>query len=270
MTSILVIGAGRMAEAIISGLVSNEKNIFSPITVSNVSNKDRLIRLKNTYGVHVTQDAISEVISHDVILLATPPDVHDHLLAQLKEVVDHQLVLTVAAGIDPAYIEARLNTKTPVAWIMPNTAAGIGQSMSTFTCGKYVENHHRTIIDYILSSIGESEELTAEKVHDLTAITGSAPAFLYAFALGLEEAAVTYGISSKQARKLVTQMLKGSVSMLEHSGEPQLLMDQVASPGGSTAEGLVVLNEQGFSSTLKDAVKATNNHARNHNQKESR
>jgi pyrroline-5-carboxylate reductase len=266
MTSLLVIGAGRMAEAIISGLVAEEKNIFSSITVSNFSNKDRLSRLKRTYGVHVTQDAISEVASHDVILLAAPPDAHNYLLEQLKEVIDHQLILTVAAGIDPAYIEARLNTRTPVAWIMPNTAASIGESMSTFTCGEYVENHHRTIINYILSSIGESEELSAEKVHDLTAVTGSAPAFLYAFALGLEEAAVNYGVSRKQARKLVTHMLKGSVSMLEHNGEPQLLMDQVASPGGSTAKGLEILNEQGFTSMLKDAVKATNNHARTHNQ----
>ncbi|UTR15666.1 pyrroline-5-carboxylate reductase [Salipaludibacillus sp. LMS25] len=266
MTSLLVIGAGRMAEAIISGLVAKEKNRFSSITVSNASNMQRLDRLKRTYGVHVTQDAIGKAASHDVILLAAPPEAHDHLLEQLKEVIDHQLVLTVAAGVDPAYIEARLSTGTPVAWIMPNTAAGIGQSMSTFTCGKYVDNHHRIIIDYILSSIGESEELSAEKVHDLTAITGSAPAFLYAFALGLEEAAVNYGVNRKQARMLVIQMLKGSVSMLEHNGDPQLLMDQVASPGGSTAKGIEILNEQGFASILKEAVRATNNHARTHNE----
>ncbi|WP_305887067.1 pyrroline-5-carboxylate reductase dimerization domain-containing protein, partial [Pseudomonas sp. 2822-17] len=76
---------------------------------------------------------------------------------------------------------------------------------------------------------------------DLTAITGSAPAFLYSFVQALEKAAVENNVSKEQARKLVATMIKGSVGMLENGGEPADLISQVASPGGSTAEGLKVL-----------------------------
>ncbi|SES34807.1 pyrroline-5-carboxylate reductase [Salipaludibacillus aurantiacus] len=262
VTKLLFIGAGRMAEAIISGLTEDENNGFTRVTVSNRADTEKLERLKNTYGVEVSSDWKTEVNKHDAILLASPPHTHNELLRQLSGMIEGQFIITVAAGIDPSYMEARLPDRTPAAWIMPNTGAQIGQSMSTFACGNYVEENHRKILYKILSAIGEAEELPEEQVHDLTAITGSAPAFLYAFAEALEEAAVSYEVSPDQARKLVTHMLKGSASMLEKGESPQTLMQQVASPGGSTAEGLRVLEKENFGSLVKKAVKATNDHAR--------
>lgn len=260
-TNILFIGAGRMAEAIINGLLSNENHEHA-ITVTNQSDEAKLNRLKANYSVDISSNWKEEMNKNDVIVLASPPHTHDKLLRELSHEVHEQFIITVAAGIDPTYMEARLPKGTPVAWIMPNTGAQIGQSMSTFACGNYVEQKHREILSQVLSSIGASEELSEEKVHDLTAITGSAPAFVYAFAQALEEAAVSYDVSPEQARKLVVQMMQGSVAMLENGHDPQELMDQVASPGGSTAEGLKKLTENEFSSIIKHAVKATNDHAR--------
>jgi pyrroline-5-carboxylate reductase len=259
---ILFIGAGRMAEAVVSGVVKTSRETFGTITMANRSNKEKLKHLQSTYGVQMTTDWLKAVQENDIIVFATPPQTHEELLRALSPHISGQLVVTVAAGIDPEFLEHRLPEKTPVCWIMPNTAAQIGMSMSTYTCGRSVESHHRPYIEALLNAIGPAEELTSEQVHNLTAVTGSAPAFIYYVEKALEEAAVKYGISEEQARRLVVQMMKGSVAMLEAGHSPDDLMEQVASPGGSTAEGLRVLDTYGVDRMFQQAVQAANEHAR--------
>ncbi|MFA9559094.1 pyrroline-5-carboxylate reductase [Evansella sp. AB-rgal1] len=259
--NILIVGAGRMAEAIISGLVKKQ-GTTGKITVTNRSDIEKLERLQHTYKIQTSDDWESEIEHHEVILLASPPQTHEEQLNILKNKISNQLIITVAAGIDPTYMEKRLPTGTPVCWIMPNTAAQIGKSISTYVCGQYVTKDHRLIIETILSAIGESEELTEQQVHDLTAITGSAPAFVYSFVQALEHAAIENGVTKEQARTLVSKMVSGSAAMLEAGYEPSDLISQVASPGGSTAEGLKVFEKEGFQKIVEKAVQATNEHAR--------
>ncbi|UCZ52353.1 pyrroline-5-carboxylate reductase [Bacillus shivajii] len=266
-TRILMVGAGRMAEAILSGLVTTDHPSLEKITMTNKSDKSKLTYIKDKYNVSISQKWEDEVKNHDVILLASPPHTHEDLLHKLNERMSNQLVVTVAAGIDPSYMEKRLPKGAPVCWIMPNTAAQVGKSMSTYVCGKHVQREHREVISLILSSIGEAGELTEQQVHDLTAITGSAPAFVYAFVEALEDAAVENGVTRDQARQLVKTMLNGSVAMIEAGHEPKDLCEQVASPGGSTAEGLKVLEKKGFHDLVKEAVRATNEHARSQGEK---
>ncbi|WP_026690734.1 pyrroline-5-carboxylate reductase [Alteribacter aurantiacus] len=261
-TRILMIGAGRMAEAVLSGILKQRHPAIEKITLTNRQDRGRLDTLKERYGVHASSNWEEEVADHDVIFLASPPSTHDEILKRLGNIIDGQLVVTVAAGIDTTFMEERLPKGTPVCWIMPNTAAQIGESISTFTCGHHVNPEHRDMIAFILEAIGESAELSEQQVHDLTAVTGSAPAFVYAFVEAMEEAAVENGVTPEQARSLVTKMLSGSAAMLAAGHSPQDLRDQVASPGGSTAAGLEVLNERKYKEAIKAAVKATNAHAR--------
>lgn len=258
--NILMIGAGRMAEAVISGLVEINENI--DITVSNKTNQERLKVVAERYRVKTTSDWCLVVAEADVIISAAPPNAHEQIFQQLAPLLSGQLVITVAAGIDTTYMQAHLPEKTPVCWIMPNTAAQLQASMSTFVCGHYVSSEHRLLIEMILVAIGEYEELTERQVHDLTAITGSAPAFLYLFCESLEKAALSYGVSREQARKLVTKMVAGSAAMLAAGQPPNELKEQVTTPGGSTEAGLKVLEEGHFKELLNAAVKATNDHAR--------
>ncbi|WP_349407391.1 pyrroline-5-carboxylate reductase [Pseudalkalibacillus sp. SCS-8] len=260
--NLLMIGAGRMAEAIVSGLRNKEETAFNSITVSNKSDQERLSKLKTKYQVHTTSDWKSVVHKSDVIILAAPPSAHEALFSELSNHLDKQLIITVAAGIDPSTMEVHLPEDTPVCWFMPNTAALIGKSMTTFACGKSIEHHHRKIIEHILSSIGEYEELTEQQVHDLTAVTGSAPAFLYLVTEALQETAKEYGLTNEQAKRLVTKMISGSAAMLETGTNADELRAQVTTPGGSTAAGVSVLEEQSLKKIIKDAIIATNEHAR--------
>ncbi|WP_202077440.1 pyrroline-5-carboxylate reductase [Caldalkalibacillus salinus] len=259
---LLIIGAGRMSEAIISGLVQQGRIKAKDIIVSNQKSMDRLQALQQTYHVTVTPEWPSYVHQVDAVLLAAPPHAHDTLLAELSHSVSQPFIMTVAAGIDPTYMEERLPQGTPVAWIMPNTAAQVQRSLSTYTLGRYVTEKDKQTLHMILEAIGQAVLLSEQQVHDMTAITGSAPAFLYLFCEALEKAAQSYGVSPEQARTLVTNMISGSAAMLEAGYDPGDLREQVTTPGGSTAAGLDILHQHRFEALLKEAVKATNAHAR--------
>jgi pyrroline-5-carboxylate reductase len=259
---ILFIGAGRMAEAIVSGLLKTNKGDIESITMSNQKDAQRLKDLQQKYGVYVTQDWRSEIENQDVIVLAMPPAAHDSLLAELSGLLTNQFVVTIAAGIGPSYLEAKLPPHTAVAWIMPNTSATIGESISLYTIGAFVTEEHKAVLEMMLEGIGKSQECTEEEIHQLTAITGSAPAFLYYFAESLIKVTEEYGIDKETAEKLVIQMIYGSSLMLKNEGNPAALREQVTTPGGATAEGLKVLYKHQFADILKQAIEATNAKAR--------
>lgn len=257
---LLMIGAGRMAEAIISGLLENNQDI--EITVTNNTDEERLNEVARRFGIKAATDWRSFVNQSDVIISAAPPSAHETIFHQLAPLLNCQLVINVAAGVDISFMEEHLPEGTPVCWIMPNTAAQQQKSISTFVCGQHVDRNQRKIIEIILASIGDYEEFSEQQVHDLTAINGSAPAFFYLFCEALEEAATSYGVSQDQARKLVTQMVAGSAAMLQADNSPSDLREQVTTPGGSTAAGLKVLVDAQFKELLNKAVQATNSHAR--------
>ncbi|HET7628604.1 MAG TPA: pyrroline-5-carboxylate reductase [Bacillales bacterium] len=255
---ILFIGAGRMAEAILAGLVSHEKFDREQLMIANHTDNERLQCLQQQYGVSFTFDWREEVSDKDVILLACPPEAHPEVLETLSKLVDGQFVVSVAAGIGTEKLQQSLPEGTPVAWVMPNTAADIGESISLYSLGSYVTDQHKKMLQHMLAGIGESQACTDQQIHVLTAITGSAPAFIYRFAEILEKAAMHYGISQEQARKLVVQMIYGSGAMLKNGEAPDELRQQVTSPGGATAAGLEVLAQNNFSGIVKEAVTAVN------------
>lgn len=260
--SILFIGAGRMAEAIISGLHNKGEKQINQIFVGNRSNSDKLKELEDRYGiipVNQLQDCINQV---DIIVLAMPPNEHEVVLENIFSFISNQFIVTIAAGMGPESLEKRLPYGTAVGWIMPNTAAEVGRSISLYTYGQFIKNEHKKQMGILVSVIGDSQHCTEEEIHKLTAITGSAPAFLYQFAEILISMTEDLGVERNIAQKLVTEMVIGSAEMLKTGKLPEELRDQVTTPGGATAAGLEVLKKGHFDQLLKEAVTATNNKAK--------
>ncbi|MDR6999225.1 pyrroline-5-carboxylate reductase [Neobacillus niacini] len=250
--NVLFIGAGRMAQALIEGL---NKNKFA-ILVGNNGNEERLQEVRETYDVETTDNWHQHVSKMDIIILAMPPESHDPILVELAELIHGQLVITVAAGIDPSYLESKLPKGTPVAWIMPNTAAKLGKSMTLYALGQHVNQEQQVWIEALISGIGEFEQVTQQQIHELTAVTGSAPAFIYRVAEALEKITLESGVTTEQARKLVANMIAGSAEMLKTNADPAELADEVATPGGSTAAGLEVLDTNHLDHLMIDAIEA--------------
>ncbi|WP_078395107.1 pyrroline-5-carboxylate reductase [Shouchella patagoniensis] len=262
MPSILFIGAGRMAEAIFAGLLEQPKQTFNPVYVSNQTNRQHLKKLEHDYDIETVSDWEEVAQKVDVILLAAPPSAHPQLLQQLSPLISGQLIITVAAGIGTSDMEAQLPKGTATAWIMPNTAAQAGVSMSLYTVGAHATAAHKQFVLNLVHAIGEAEELTEAQIHELTAITGSAPAFVYEFALQLQSIAKSYGITDAQAKKLVTAMFDGSAQMLKSELTAAELRDQVTTPGGATDAGLKSLNRDEFQASIARAVSAVTDHAK--------
>ncbi|MBI0579194.1 pyrroline-5-carboxylate reductase [Neobacillus cucumis] len=250
--NVLFIGAGRMAQALIEGL---NKNKFA-ILVGNNGNEERLHDVREIYDVETTDYWQQEVSMMDIIILAMPPESHDSILADLVDLVHGQLIITVAAGIGPTYLESKLPKGTAVAWVMPNTAAKLGKSMTLYALGQNVKQVQQDWIEALIYGIGEFEKVTEQQIHELTAVTGSAPAFIYRVAEALEKITMESGVSQEQARKLVANMIAGSAEMLKTNADPAELADEVATPGGSTAAGLEVLDTNHLDHLMIDAIEA--------------
>ncbi|WP_186580715.1 pyrroline-5-carboxylate reductase [Aquibacillus kalidii] len=256
-TKLLFIGAGRMAQAMIAGLTQNGN---AQIYVTNNGNQKRLEDVVQKYGIQAVsnwQQVINEV---NVVILAIPPETHKELLKEMKDYVNSQLVVTVAAGIGPSTLEKTLPENTPVAWVMPNTAAELGESSTLYTLGKSTTSGHVQLLEEVLEPIGDYQEVSEQQVKQLTALTGSAPAFVYLMADALVNIARETGITETQARKIIAQMISGSAAMLQTAEAPMDLANQVATPGGSTAEGLRVLQENKLDELMKAAIGACRNH----------
>ncbi|UFT99718.1 pyrroline-5-carboxylate reductase [Radiobacillus kanasensis] len=255
MQKILTIGAGRMAQAVISGILQQEEETFQVI-VSNRDNLERLAQVKESYGVETTDNWKKHLTSSDILFLAIPPREQENLLKEVSPYITNQLVFSVAAGVGVKELENQLPDGTAVAWVMPNTAAEIGQSMTLYALGQHVKEMHKNTLETILRGIGPAQLVCEEQLHALTPITGSAPAFVYQVAEALGKVAMTKGIEEDVARKLVSQMILGSAQMLSSGQTPKDLMDQVATPGGSTAAGLKVLQVEGIEDMFEKAIEA--------------
>ncbi|MBM7571167.1 pyrroline-5-carboxylate reductase [Aquibacillus albus] len=251
--NILFVGAGRMAQAIIGSLMGDSR--FN-ITVTNSGNKQRLKDVQETYGVRVVENWKESIENVDLIVLAAPPDVHASIIAEMNPWIKSQLVVTVAAGIGPSWLEERLPHQTSVVWLMPNTAAKVGQSSTLCALGQHVDELQLEMIKSLLTNIGSYEIVSEHQVHQLTAITGSSPAFVYQLAEGLVSSAKQSGVTEEQAKRMVAQMILGAASMLKTGESPQKLIDEVATPGGSTAAGLQVLDYHHFTEVISEAVEA--------------
>ncbi|OAS85291.1 MULTISPECIES: pyrroline-5-carboxylate reductase [Metabacillus] len=263
--SILFIGAGRMAEAIIAGLHKTSRDQIEKVYVSNRSNPKRLQILAAKFGVITVQHWSEAIQDVDVIVLAMPPEQHETILEQLKNYVDNQFIVTIAAGIGPSFLEARLPSNSAVGWIMPNTAAEVGHSISLYTYGKAVTERHKTQMSLLVNSVGKAQLCTEQDIHNLTAVTGSAPAFLYLFVESLIDMTEKLGVTKETSQKLVTEMVIGSAEMLKAGKSPEDLREQVTTPGGATAEGLKILSNGGFQHLIQEAIVATNKKAKGNN-----
>ncbi|SEN85602.1 pyrroline-5-carboxylate reductase [Amphibacillus marinus] len=251
---ILIVGAGRMAQAIIKGL---KKADFTNVMVANKGNQERLEEVESRFNVDSTTQWQEHVSDQDIVILAMPPEAHEQVLSELAPVMTNQLIITVAAGIDVSYLEKRLPEGTAVAWVMPNTAAAKGESITLFTPGKNVSDEQEYFIEKILFSIGKFKKLNEQQLHALTPITGSAPAFIYRMALTLINKAKETGVSEVVAKQLVAQMIRGSAEMLNSELKCTAdLIDEVASPGGVTAAALSVFDQYQFDQMMNDVLTA--------------
>ncbi len=259
LNKIIFIGGGNIAEAILKGLAGSGLGAgyqSENIRVSDPS-KDVRDKLRNLYGVVTESDNKLAVSWGDIIILAVKPDAVDSICREIAGSIDGRLLVSVAAGIRSNAILDLLNPETRVIRVMPNTPALVGEGMSALALAGGATADDLEIVKKIFETVGKTVVVPERQMDAVTGLSGSGPAYVFLMIEALADGGVKSGLSRDNARLLATQTVLGVARMVLETGlHPGVLKDKVASPGGTTIEGLHVLEKAGLRGILMDAVSA--------------
>ena len=255
--NIAFLGAGSMAEAMISGIVYSRKVPPSQITVSNHRNKERLKTLKSTYNIHGISNEQLQIARHDIVILAMKPkDAEDAIQSIAPLLQLDQLVVSVIAGLQTSYIEGLLPSGQQVIRVMPNTSSMIGESATALSSGKHTTQQNMEMAKELFHCIGKVFIIAEDKLDIFTGIAGSGPAYLYYLMEHMEKVGTGAGLPEKATREIIAQTILGAAKMVqEQELSPTILRKNVTSPNGTTATGLQALSDNGGGKAISEAIK---------------
>ena len=251
------IGAGKMATAIIKGIIDSNfcdsKNIFVSDT-----NHNALLKMEDELGITPVKTNNDVVKSVDIIFCAVKPFVLKDVLNEIKkDFSDEKLLVSIAAGISISSIE-EYTSNMPVIRVMPNTPAFVKAGMSAICRGTYATEEHSDLICKIFNSLGLAVKEEEKNIDIITAISGSGPAFFYYFINEFAKAGEKFGLKKETALLLAAQTALGSAKMALETGiSLEQLIINVTTPGGCTEVGNNVLAENQTNEIIEKVVKST-------------
>jgi pyrroline-5-carboxylate reductase len=255
--TIVFIGGGNMAEALIRGLLSSKTTLPEQIIATDVR-PERLEQLHRAHGIHTSADNAASTAKADIIVLAVKPQQMNAVLANLKpEISNLKLVVSIAAGVTTSRIERELGGEPRVVRTMPNTPALVGAGAAALCKGRYATESDLSLAEKILSAVGIVVRTDEQHLDAVTALSGSGPAYIFYMAEAMIAAGIEAGLSEDVAKRLAVQTVFGAGKLLAESGElPQELRRKVTSPGGTTEAALKVKMERGFARIVAEAIHA--------------
>lgn len=249
------IGAGRMAEAMIRGLIVQEVYSENEIIACAPSEKTRK-RVAESLDIEVYATAAEVAERTDVIVIAVKPIQIPGLFEKEGLDLNGKLVISIAAGVKIDTINAYV-PDARIVRVMPNHCCMVLEGASGYSRGRNVTDEDIWEVDMILSSIGLAIETEEKDLDAVTGVSGSSPAFMYMLAEAIAEIGEKNGLSADTALELTAQSLAGAGRMLLETGlSPKELINSVCSPGGTTIEGVKVLETEGFGDIVKKATEA--------------
>ncbi|MSP78117.1 MAG: pyrroline-5-carboxylate reductase [Dehalococcoidia bacterium] len=249
------VGGGVMAEAILSSLLS--KKIAGPrdITVGEPI-EARRSQLSQQYGIATSQSNAQVCAGADMVVFSIKPQSLGAVLKELRGVLKPtQAVLSIMAGITTGQIVQGLNHQAVVR-VIPNTPAQVGAGMSVWTATPEITSQQREAAKQLLAALGEEVYVPEEKYIDMaTALSSSGVAFVLAFAEAMMDGGVHVGMSRDMAQSLTYQTIAGTIELARKMQKhPAELRNMVSSPGGTTVEGLLALEEGAFRADVVNAI----------------
>jgi pyrroline-5-carboxylate reductase len=248
-----IIGGGKMGEALLSGLLARGWAQVGEIRVVEKL-PDRAGALQKAFpGLTVAPES-SVADGH---LVAVKPDDVDAVCRALAGERSRTRVLSIAAGVTLARLEAALGPDTPVVRAMPNTPALVGAGVAAIAPGQAASDEDLAWAESILGAVGTVVRLDESLLDAVTGLSGSGPAYVFLVVESLIEGGVLNGLPRPVASTLAIQTVLGAARLLTESDEgPEALRAAVTSPAGTTAAGLRELESAGVRSAFLDAITA--------------
>ncbi|MGH9186977.1 MAG: pyrroline-5-carboxylate reductase [Acidimicrobiales bacterium] len=252
MTRLALVGGGRMGEALLTGLLAagwgeaKELAVVEALAARRTELDDRFPEVR----------VVAEPERSDGVVIAVKPDDVD-AACRAARAAGCERVLSIAAGVTLARLEAALGPGVPVVRAMPNTPALVGAGAAAIAAGRHATDEDLDWAEGILAAVGTVVRVPEKLLDAVTGLSGSGPAYVFLVAEALIEAGVLVGLPRDTSQALVVQTLLGAGRLLAETGEsPETLRAGVTSPGGTTAAGLRALEAAGVRSAFLDAVAA--------------
>jgi pyrroline-5-carboxylate reductase len=256
-TKIAFIGGGRMASAIIDGLLATKAAAPADIAVLGGAGPTAAALAART-GVRLAADLADLLCEADLVVVAFKPQ---HLAGadpRLAGLTRGKLVLSVLAAKTLARLAKTFPHARNLVRTMPNTPAAIGAGVTGWAALRELSAADRAGVVSLLKSMGREIELPEDQIDALMAVSGCGPAFVFEFTAALREAGVACGLSRETADLLARETVVGAAKLMAHTGvEPEELRNQVTSPKGTTYEGLQVMAKRDFRGLLRDTALAS-------------
>ena len=258
---IVVLGAGKMGEALISGLLRAGR---PPAGIAAAARRpQRAAELRDRYGIEVLTAAEAAKAADILVLTVKPQDMG----ALLDEIAPHvpadRLVISVAAGITTSFIERRLAGDLPVVRVMSNTPVLVDEAMSVISAGSHATDEHLRLTEELLRPVGRVIRIPESQQDAATALSGSGPAYVFFLVEAMVDAGILLGVPRQTALDMVIQAVYGAATMLRDSGEhPVILREAVTSPGGTTISAVAELERHRVRAAFLAAIEAARDRGR--------
>ncbi|WP_165769143.1 pyrroline-5-carboxylate reductase [Virgibacillus profundi] len=251
------IGAGTIAESLISGLLKGKLVDPELIWITNNRNAERLQKIQKKYDVNVTYDRKVLLSNANIVILAMKPKNFTKAMEEIKPYTyENQLFLSLVSVISSVFVSKLLGHKAPIIRACPNTPAAIGESATGLAPGNYVKNRDILIATYLFDAIGSVTTVTEKEIDAVTALAGSAPAYIFYLIEAMEKAGEALGLEKEVSKQLVVQSLIGSTHLIKSSSEEtSTLYKQVMSPQGVTEAGFEILKQYKFQESIIEGIK---------------
>ncbi|AIJ20527.1 MULTISPECIES: pyrroline-5-carboxylate reductase [Amycolatopsis] len=255
MTVIAVLGAGKIGEALLAGLLQGGRSAEELLFTER--HPERAAELTERYGIAGVE--VAEAAKRaDVLVVAVKPQDIEPVLAELAPLVGPgSLVVSLCAGLPTSLYERRLPDGVPVVRVMPNTPMVVGEAMSAVSPGKHATPEHVALVKEMLATVGQVVEVPEAQQDAVTALSGSGPAYFFFLVEAMIDAGILLGLPRAVAEKLIIQSAVGAAKMLAETDEhPVILREAVTSPAGTTINAIRELEKHGVRAALLAAIEA--------------
>lgn len=252
-----IIGAGNMGFALLSGFSKAGLFRVHEFLINDIDEK----KLSRAAGLGATpiRNTRELVQKSDLVFLAVKPGVVEQVLRETDQALEGKLLVSVAAGVPIALLEEWSSAR--VIRVMPNLCAEVGEIAACYSLGTRVLEADEGFLLELLGSIGKVWRVDESLMDAVTGLSGSGPAFFFLFIEAAATAGKELGLPPELALNLSAQTAKGAAEMILRGSDPAELIRRVSTPGGTTVEGMRVLEKHRAAEILKEAIKAATRRA---------
>lgn len=268
MKTVAVLGAGKIGEVMLSGLLRSGWPVDRLLATTR--RPERAAELTERYGIRVVTNEVA-LDEADVLAIAVKPQDAGALLAELgPKIPPDKLVVSLCAGLPTSFFVKWLPAGTPVVRVMTNTPALVDEAMTAISAGAHANSAHLALAEEMFTPLGKVLRVPESQQDAVTALSGSGPAYFFYLVEAMTDAGILLGLPRQVAHDLIVQTAIGSAIMLRDSGEhPVKLREAVTSPAGTTISAIRELENHGVRAALLGALEAARDRAREIAQQQS-